>query len=439
MKRLTIIEHEHINIGDAKNEISEPLFKKLHKFDVKYSENKSEGQRIFNWGDRYFKAKQWVGVIQIPGLNIEILPKIESNDNEVNNNNNFARKNLLYMLSIAIKLPFKERDLAVLDIRNAPLFETLIRIFATRLQNELVLGVNKFYIDKEENLNRLKGKIVFNKHIQFNAAHKEKFFVKYQDFLDDIPLNRILKAACNKLINITNSSKSQEKLKHCLLLLCDVRNVNITIDDFNKISLTRQNERFQEVFTFCKLILFNQTPSASSGKERTFSLLFDMNNVFEDFIAQFMKKYCMKELKYSIYPQGKGHHKAVFTKNGKDKLYLKPDILLINDKGANLIIDTKWKRPVKQNKLQVSRDDYFQMFVYAHRYKSAKNILLFPSTLDTDINFEENLTIIDDNEKYNDEKQVKVKFIDLSRDLKQNRESLKTDLIALTTFKNKLS
>ena len=430
MKKLIIKEYERINIGDdnADNEISESLFKKLHKFDVRYSEKNSEGNRIFNWGDTYFKAKQWVGVIQITGLSIEILPKIENTkDSEKKEPYQFARNNLLYMLSFAQKLPLKERDLAMLDVRNAPLFEALIRIFADRLQNELICGVSKFYMETEENLYRLKGKIVFNKHIQKNAAHKEKFFVKYQSFSEDIPLNRIFKAACNNLLKITSSAKSQEKLKHCLLLLCDVRNVNITIDDFNKISMNRQNERFNEVFTFCKLILSNQSPTASSGREKTFSLLLDMNNVFEDFIAQFMKKYCMDKLKeYSIHPQGKGNHKHVFENDDRKKLFLNPDILLKKE-NDNIIIDTKWKTPIKENKLKVSRDDYFQMFVYAMNYKSRKNILLYPKPLNTnDEDFEYDLKIAIDKEK-----EVNIKFVNLNMDLRKNKEKLKEDLIKL--------
>ncbi len=427
MKKLIIKEYERINIGDGNNEIPEPLFKKLHKFDVRYSEKNSEGQRIFNWGDTYFKAKQWVGVVQIPGLSLEILPKIENTkDSENKEPYQFARKNLLYMLSVAKKLRLKERDLAMLDIRNAPLFEALIRIFANRLQEELICGVCKFYVDKTDNLHRLKGKIIFNKHIQHNAAHKEKFFVKYQNFSEDIPLNRIFKAACSKLLNLTSSAKSQKQLKHCLLLLCDVCNVNITINDFNKVALNRQNERFEEIFNFCKLILFNQSPTASSGAEKTFSLLFDMNNVFEDFIAQFMKKYCMdsNELKdYSIHPQGKGNHKHVFENDDRKKLFLKPDILLKKEK-HNIIIDTKWKTPIKQNKLEVSRDDYFQMFVYAINYCSEKNILLYPKVSDITIEeFEEEWNIVKASEK-----QVKIKFIDLNIDLRQNKNELITKL-----------
>ena len=32
---------------------------------------------MFEWGDGAFRTTQWVGVVQVPGLQLEILPKID--------------------------------------------------------------------------------------------------------------------------------------------------------------------------------------------------------------------------------------------------------------------------------------------------------------------------------------------------------------------------
>ena len=77
---------------------------------------------------------QWVGVIQVPGLQVEILPKIDEADlNGKNEKETQARSNLLYMLSVAGQVPVRERDVARLASRKASLSETLAAIFADRL------------------------------------------------------------------------------------------------------------------------------------------------------------------------------------------------------------------------------------------------------------------------------------------------------------------
>jgi hypothetical protein len=107
-------------------------------------------RRIFDWTNPdWIKVQNYVGVIQVPGLSIEILPKIAPSAETVVDPDAVARarwaqaqRNLLYMLAVAGIIPYSERGFANVEITRMPLLEGLISAFARRFeiiqQNELV-------------------------------------------------------------------------------------------------------------------------------------------------------------------------------------------------------------------------------------------------------------------------------------------------------------
>jgi len=142
---------------------------------------------VFDWSLRdYVRATNYVGVVQVPGLAIEILPKIDHRDGRTSRT--FAlsdplrvrsQENLLYMLCFTRKLPIRERDLAALRLRKMPLLDALIAIFSEKLLSELRLGVDRAYVSRTENRSHLKGKLLLREHLQTNLLHRERFYVQF--------------------------------------------------------------------------------------------------------------------------------------------------------------------------------------------------------------------------------------------------------------------
>src|SRR5690554_1982372 len=58
----------------------------------------------------------------------------------------------------------------------------------------------------------------------------------------------------------------------------------------DRVVLTRRNERFADLFAFSRLVLEELSPSISGGRSTVFSLLFDMDRVFEGFIASMISR-----------------------------------------------------------------------------------------------------------------------------------------------------
>lgn len=411
-----------------RNEIPANLAIKLQLFDERYVRI---GQSpIFDWGHRnYIRALNYVGVIQIPGVQVEILPKIDHSAgiNTHGKTLDNAQINLLYMLSLTKRIPLVDRDLSNLDFQKTPFLEAIFKIFIDRLINELRKGLDHSYINKEENLNFVKGKILVHQNIKHNYVNKERMFVNYDEFVSDTWLNRILKYSCKEILFLSQQNKTQQKIREILLIFSEVGDYRIRQHHFDKIHLTRNTERFSELLEFCLLIIKRSTPAPSSGQTKTFSLLFPMNILFEEFIARFIKKnsdfFGVK--KSLIHIQAKGRGKWLLRNtNGNGKFRLKPDLIIEGQHGGfSTVIDTKWKRlksDIEDSKNGVSQADMYQMFAYAKQYKSERNILLFPKV--------QGVTEKDYYVEGEEDKGIRVSFVNLNRNLIKEKNEFKEEL-----------
>ena len=420
MKRIVVQEHTQIVRWDGEGTppfspdikwLEHRLYDRLKRFDQR---GRAEKDRVFSWGDRSARTTQWVGVIQVPGLQVEILPKIDEADfNGKDGKEAQARRNLLYMLSVAGQVPVRERDVARLTSRKASLSETLAAIFADRLRRELLRGPERAYIRREENLRKFKGKLLIAQQVRHNAAHRERFFCRFDEFSEDTLMNRIFRAACRVLLNAAHTPSTQDRLRHCLLLLDGVEDVFVHDELFDQITITRQNERFVDVLHFCRLILQGRSPTVQAGRERSFSLLFDMNRVFEDFVTAFLKKQVIPHLDgYRLYPQAKSQRRHLMRDRGRGVLLLQPDILITSN-DLQLVLDTKWK----QFSGTVGSDDLYQLYAYTKRYECQRSVLLYPQVSEAKcLDFD----LMDTNEATGE--QVGVRFVNLRRDLHKRSE-----------------
>jgi len=360
------------NIILKEYEVSEDIFNEKDFLEIEKF-NKISGTKIFERvGKSKIKAKQFVGIIKINDKNITILPKIFWEENSK------IIKNLLFMLSYTKKIKIKESDIANLDkIDN--LFEVFIYIFAKELIELLKKDFKKNYNNIEENSNFLKWKLNFAKHIKNNLFNKSKFFIEYEKMDENILLNIFFKSCTQKLLKISNSRLNYKLLKKIDFILQDIEfRIFQKSSSLNKLKFNKQNKSYKWVFSLAKLLYFWNSPDFSNNQFENFSILFDMNILFEEFLAEFVKKNIFKLNLKSVKTQV--WNKYVFENN---KFNLRPDILLQNNFDEKIIIDTKYKKLDKNNyNYWVWNSDIYQMFMYWMRYfekcETKKIILLYP-------------------------------------------------------------
>lgn len=354
------------------------LFERLQDYDS----TRKDGA-AFDWRRSEAQAGQWVGVMQVPGLVVELLPKIDAPEAaDAPDPLALARDNLLVMLGESGDVPIRTRDLAALATRAAPLHETLITLFARRMLAELLRGPHRAYVEETDDLRSLRGKLVLSRHIARNAARRDRFTCAYQEFSVDTPLGRVLRATCRALLLQTRGAPAREALSHCLLALEDVSDVPDPMPWLDRVVLTRQNERFADVLVFCRLVLEQLAPSAKAGRATTFSLLFDMDRVFEGFVAGFLRRRVLPELPDArLYPQARTRTRYLLQSDqGHGALQLKPDLLL-ETPTTRVVLDTKWKRLgslTQRRQAGLAAADLYQLYAYTRRFDVKRSVLLFP-------------------------------------------------------------
>jgi 5-methylcytosine-specific restriction enzyme subunit McrC len=319
------------------------------------------------------------------------------------------------MLAVGGNVPVRSRDMARLTSRRAPLSETLAAVFAERLLAELLRGPERAYLRRQENLRRFKGKLVVAAQARRNAAHRERFVCRFDEFSRDTSMNRIFRAACAALLDATRTPATQDLLRHCLLLLDDVADTHVHRELFDRVVFTRQNERFEDVFEFCRLVLSGRSPTAEGGDRRSFSLLFDMNQVFERFVAGFLRTRVLPRMDgYRLFPQAKRRRRHLMSSAGRGVLPLHPDLLIEAPDASRIVIDTKWKRlSAERARGGLASADLYQLFAYLRRYGCRRSFLLYPH-LSTMSN--RDFDVLDRHDALSGE-QVGVRFVRLHRNL----------------------
>ena len=388
--RITITEFERI----YERIIGKKDFGDIENFILKNSDENAPFLRIASGvGGKFIQAKNYVGVLQTKsGLTIEILPKIaDKNDAER------SKAVFIKMLKTLKNFPFKSSNLASLKTQNLPLLEIFISMFLCELEALVKKGIKSDYVALDENLNFLRGKLNINEQIKRNSIHKERFYVGYSEFLNDIKINRIIKTTLKFLYKKSNSSKNQQKIRELLFIFDEVSECKDYKNFFAKLVINRQVKHYEQTLLWCKIFLLGNSFTPHKGDDLALALLFDMNALFESYVGDFIKKSFLGTiLQYSE------KHLVEEPKSFK----LRPDIFL---KGK-FIADTKWK--IVKSRDDISQADLYQLYAYGKKHECGELYLIYPKI---DGAKQEPMKF-----RYDDETQLEILYFDLEKDSENN-------------------
>jgi 5-methylcytosine-specific restriction enzyme subunit McrC len=323
-------------------------------------------------GEAMLSASQYVGAVQLGSLTVEVLPKVEGIDGTT------MRRNLVAMLSTAYGLEVSVGETASVATQRFGLLEFLVRLFTNKLFGELHRGFVRRYEAREENLTVLRGRVVIGEQIRRNATAPERFYCGFEEFTEDNPLNRVLKAALRLLLAFARNVDNQRSLAELLLAFEAVADVDRRNLPWHDIRIDRLNARYVPCLNLASLFLRQTPPDVTAGSACGLSVFFDMNVLFEEYISRVAAK-ALRPLGYDVRLQ-EGRRYLVYDEVAeRDAFLLKPDIVgRVGEKSA-WIIDTKWKELSQQEAREgVAQGDMYQMYAYAQRYECPDVVLIYP-------------------------------------------------------------
>ncbi|CEQ15164.1 McrC family protein [Paraclostridium sordellii] len=380
--------YDYIDLGDKKDNLTSIELKGL----TSYLSNKYNNKRIIEFKQDKIRFINYTGIIALDNLLIEILPKIS-----LSNNIDKDRKMLIQMLTMCNKLPLNIEQSNSINTSKNNLLDILVNMYIENLENEVRKGFNLEYISESANINTLKGKLLLKEHINKNYINKSKVYCNYDNYSYDNFLNQTFKHACTIVLNKIYDEKTKSKIKKILKLFVDVSDYNISLEKLNNLNFDRRNERFKLSYEFAKLIIKNESSKNTYGYKNAFSILFEMNILYEEYIGKLiLKNFTDKNTKISL--QDKKKRLLTNINTNKKNILLKPDIVLYKNDMASIIIDTKWKRVGYNSIPNYNQSDIYQMYAYVNAYKDSKRcILLYPNIEDKSYSY---IWKVDDEDKY---------------------------------------
>ena len=322
--------------------------------------------------------RNYVGLIQMKeGFQVQVLPKIDFTSGE-DLRNEKTKKLFLKMLRSMKDFPSKVFNDASLKVDRMNLYEIFINMYIQETRQLVKHGIKSTYVEQEDNLRFYKGKLIVSKHIKENVAHMERFYVSYEEFLQNSPENRLVKATLEKLQKITTSAENAKEIRQ-LLMAFEMVDSSVSYEkDFSKVVINRNTIDYENLIRWAKVFLTNKSFTTFSGSTTARSLLFPMEKVFESYVYRELNKVFSPD-GWHCSQQDSGKY---LFEVPKKQFKLRPDIVI--KKGDRIVIlDTKWKNlNPKETNYGISQEDMYQMYAYSKKYDTSEIWLLYPLNME---------------------------------------------------------
>ena len=389
---------------------------------------KADGDIITVLPGGKLRTSHYVGVLQVNNLRIEILPKLYRQDTDDNKYKvSQALKNLSYMLKYVTNLKIGETPQSIFE--TGDILEIYISMFLSELENVLQSSIFREYVTVEENLSTVRGKLLLTQHIRSNSVKNlPHAFCQFDELTRDNLLNQTIKYTLRLLRCISQSYDNQRKIEQFLFIFDDVSDVAIHPHHQNKIHFHRLNLQFKHVIDKCFMFIRNFAVDLSSGRFVHGGIIFDMNVLFEEFLGKLLRKNHEEILRKTEFEDCNVHLQSKWEYLVEEPVCFRliPDIVLIKNEKAELIIDTKYKVLDSSKRYYgVSQEDVYQMFAYLHKFECSRGVLLYP--WNEKLSSSERTGIVKPY-CFDKTRTLHIATIDLKRDLRVECDRLKKEL-----------
>ena len=298
-------------------------------------------------------------------------------------------QNIYYLLCYAWD-KLDESDIVEVDkINSTELIDLFAKVLSTSCSRLLKQGMDRYYVEHEDVISGIKGKLNFSETIKQNVLPLRKTVCIHDEFDYDILHNQIIKATIKKLLRTKGLDSSIKNNLHKIYLkLPPVSDIIIKESMFSRIRLHRNNYHYDFILKVCRIINENLFIDEANGFFKFMDFTRDekkMASLFEKFVRNFYKI----ETDFS---SKRTNIKWSFDfENEEDKKLLPNMQTDITLQGLNkkIIIDTKYYKEAFQyhyDTKKLNSSNLYQLFAYMKNQEdgsaltqNCEGILLYPS------------------------------------------------------------
>lgn len=321
--------------------------------------------------------KNYVGIVQVGALQIEILPKLDAPNNSSENikenikESQHWRARLLDMLHIARPFDFDTPSSAFLQPQSHNLIDLYFSLYINQIRQLLQKGLNKKYLPDEGQVQSLKGQLLFHKQIQQNLVNSARFYTRHSQYSHEHLAHQLLYAA----LMVVQKTNANQRLQAEIEAICrqfppqnPLELKTIKADTFANLALNKQSQHYNAPLQLAELILRAYQPDFYSGQYPAIALMFNMDLLWEKFVFRALQAQTKQPINYTIAAQAR---QPFFWQGQQVNSHLRADIK-ITYRADTYILDTKWKSPQ-----QPDIEDLRQAHSYLHAYNARKVALIY--------------------------------------------------------------
>jgi 5-methylcytosine-specific restriction enzyme subunit McrC len=213
-----------------------------------------------------------VGSVRTTMVQLEVRPK-----------ERLGLARLLFLLGYAGDQGFRENSVSAGE--ETDLWSALAESLAQLASRALSRGVLQGYLNVDESLRTVKGRIRISDQISRRPGMLVPLEVSYDEFTEDIAENRILRAALERMSQVPGvRPEVLSRLRQLTGKLAAVTRLQPGAP-LPAWRASRMNTRYHAVLRLAELILRNASAEAGDGKQQSASFVVDMSRVFEDFVG----------------------------------------------------------------------------------------------------------------------------------------------------------
>lgn len=349
MPTITVTEHQTLRCGQQG-------FTEQHwRYLLLYKEQQIGAIPVFQVLHRAVKFGQYVGVLQVKNLCIEILPKIYENADAVE-----SRGILLQLLRKAKNTPLHALGTAQVDL-GAGLLDLFIHHFLQSVRQLLHCGLKGAYHLQAGTLPYWRGRMDTPKQLRQSVIHKEKFHLIHQHYDYQHPAHQLIYAALQQLSALQTYSNWAGELEQ---ILCDFP-VQSPINSSFRVNASQFPHYYQTPLRWAEWIVHKTQPNFFAGEHTSLSILLDMNRLFEDYVSASLQSAVLgiatlrQQPSYPFWEEKRA----------------RPDMVLQYD-DKTIVLDSKWKRLSQPSPAD---DDLRQLFAYQKLLNANTGVLIYPA------------------------------------------------------------
>lgn len=325
------------------------------------STNTVELKPLFSGEEQYeLKAKNIVGTIVFPSLRLLIRPKV-------------GLKNLFFLLGYGSDIAswWKER----FPYAEAPdILEAVAHVFESEVRRASRQGLARGYQARQETLTTLRGRIDIAGQIRSRQGRPFPLECSFEEYAEDIELNRIVKAALRRLLRFPNLSPNLIRgLRFRYRIFDAVTATEYAPRSVPVIGFTRLNEHWRPAAELARLILEEESLRDETGETLGISFTVDMNKLFERFVEKVVGQEVRRAQNADLRLVTQAPRQLAAD------VPIIPDLVLSARDRDIAVGDAKYKEPGKD---KPANEDLFQLLSYCVSLGLKAGLLIYSGKFD---------------------------------------------------------